>query len=188
MNGLGSGRYRSKIYRVRSAEKRKSGQRREGRAAMRLRHGGKASRPPDPPRAAQRALRIVGNALHFRAAAGQHDLPPGGGVEAHAGQRGVHLHHDLVEPLADHRHQSSAGDLAAVGIGTGALSRNGDVAMGGGDLYHVAEIATVLHGGPIEAFDPLRLARSEERRGGKEGVSTCSSRWSPSRKKKKTKQ
>src|SRR3546814_7156120 len=34
-------------------------------------------------------------------------------------------------------------------------------------------------GRPEEAIPPLRKARSEERRVGKEWVSTCRSRWSP---------
>src|SRR3546814_14380458 len=37
-------------------------------------------------------------------------------------------------------------------------------------------------------FNPARITRSEERRVGKECVSTCSSRWSASHKKKKTHQ
>src|SRR3546814_16422865 len=38
-------------------------------------------------------------------------------------------------------------------------------------------IAVAQHGGPEQGV--LQLARSEERRVGKEGVSTCRSRWSP---------
>src|SRR3546814_9546941 len=46
-----------------------------------------------------------------------------------------------------------------------------------------ARVASLAARDPDEYDDPVR---SEERRGGNEGVSTCSSRWSPIHKQKKT--
>src|SRR3546814_19980508 len=43
----------------------------------------------------------------------------------------------------------------------------------------------VLHEGTLEVLADDNLERSEERRGGKECVSTCRSRWAPYHKKKK---
>src|SRR3546814_3382462 len=47
-------------------------------------------------------------------------------------------------------------------------------------LFGVTEIARLVTGTKGAPFPPvLTLLRSEERRVGKEGVSTCRSRWSP---------
>src|SRR3546814_15509166 len=60
----------------------------------------------------------------------------------------------------------------------------------GDQVPRVGEIDLVLHpdaagGGRDQAEDHQRQARSEERRVGKECVSTCRSRWSPCHEKKK---
>src|SRR3546814_15912211 len=46
------------------------------------------------------------------------------------------------------------------------------------DIVHRMEIADVLER-VGDRFDQIVFARPEERRAGKEGVSTCNSRWSP---------
>src|SRR3546814_15430878 len=59
-------------------------------------------------------------------------------------------------------------DLAGLGI----HAVFGAVAAGGGALHRKAAVLGVLG-------DAVDIARSEERRVGKECVSTCRSRWSP---------
>src|SRR3546814_12990532 len=61
-----------------------------------------------------------------------------------------------------------------------ALARTGDELLARGGHRRIAvgrseRLVDVLD----VVGDALRLARSEERRVGKEGVSTCGSRWSP---------
>ncbi len=119
---------------------------------------GQSPRPADADGPAERTLRIVGNALHFRTATGQHDLTPGRRVETHARERRVDFRHQLVQPFADDGDQRGPCDLAAVRIGTCALARHGHVAMRRRDLDHLAEVAAVLHGRTVKAFDALSLA------------------------------
>src|SRR3546814_14974278 len=79
---------------------------------------------------------------------------------------------------AAHRHAGEILPLgeAALGQDVGA----GGVVAGVDDLHHVATLVGVRHGGDDEV-DPALVEelRSEERRVGKECVSTCRSRWSP---------
>src|SRR3546814_14712598 len=73
--------------------------------------------------------------------------------------------HIIEEPMA-----------AAIGAGLPVQEPTGNmiVDIGGGPT----EVAVISLGG-IVASQSVRVARSEERRGGTEGVSTCRSRWSP---------
>ena len=59
---------------VRGGEQGEAGQGRESRARYALRAGPACARPADPDRAAEHALRIIGDALQLGAAAGQHHL------------------------------------------------------------------------------------------------------------------
>src|SRR3546814_17684262 len=70
----------------------------------------------------------------------------------------------------------------------GSLPRPGDggATGGGGDVLLSIEQAVVEYRGKPGLFGagaPKRVIRSEERRVGREGVSTCRSRWSPAHKK-----
>src|SRR3546814_18133963 len=78
--------------------------------------------------------------------------------------------------------QRAARDRAAAGVAVAGLgvADVGDVVVGEvrmqGDVAAAALSAVVDLG---HALDVADLARSEERRVGKEGVRTCRSRWSP---------
>src|SRR3546814_11937984 len=80
---------------------------------------------------------------------------------------------DMVERLTIGRDGGTVGDrdrigaLHAAAIGAEAVDRAADVALA---IVHAAEPQTALR---------VDGARSEERRVGKECVSTCRSRWSP---------
>src|SRR3546814_20054364 len=71
-----------------------------------------------------------------------------------------------------------AGEAVAPGpligqlLGVAAVAHSGKAAEHLGDLASGAKVATLVHGGRA-------YVRSEERRVGKECVSTCRSRWSP---------
>src|SRR3546814_3469950 len=73
--------------------------------------------------------------------------------------------------ISDWSSDVCSSDLALIGIGSSALSMGRHVRAGVALCY---ALALALWGGAI-----WQVRRSEERRVGKECVSTCRSRWSP---------
>src|SRR3546814_17671801 len=101
-------------------------------------------------------------------------------------QRPADLAHHRVEPLADHRDELRAIDARRFGAGRRARI----------EFDHLIIVARARRSRAVAALEPLCLtatdaeggsdvvgdvagARSDERRVGKECVSTCRSRWSP---------
>src|SRR3546814_11937369 len=96
--------------------------------------------------------------------------------------RWVHLHIDAMSLAVVDQRYATAGQNAAI---KGNLDHSGAVGLVVGDGNRVtARTAAQLRAvaGPVarQARSPFQfIARSEERRVGKECVSTCRSRWSP---------
>src|SRR3546814_18515208 len=112
-------------------------------------------------------------------------------VEGGAQTASAFLKKDLVDRLLLYRAPILiGGGKAALGdIGLDSLGsahdrwRLSDTRMWGPDRMELYE--RVRHASGIAMFTGIITDRSEERRGGKECVSTCRSRWSPYHKKKK---
>src|SRR3546814_16629882 len=87
------------------------------------------------------------------------------------------------------RSGASGQALAHPGFDTGCGScQRGDVAAAAhGHIGPAAALAAYLSGHHANQFARLDLARSEERRVGKECVSTCRTRWAPETQKKNKK-
>src|SRR3546814_12020168 len=96
------------------------------------------------------------------------DLQARGYVTAGGFSGRVDVHHDYLTSVT----------LPKVRAGCGGI----DMFLGGMSFldpdYLVQKLESILQAAPAVAFQYL-LERSEERRVGKEGGSTCRSRWSP---------
>src|SRR3546814_20598612 len=91
-----------------------------------------------------------------------------------ARQRAIHAFN--YTPMGYALPASVGASIALGGAPVTCLSGDGSI------QFNLQELATVLH-----HELPVRIFRSEESRVGKEGVSTCRSRWSPYHSKKKKK-
>src|SRR3546814_16330688 len=70
--------------------------------------------------------------------------------------------------------------VLVIGIGAGRSKRRWSLLLLGLVVAAgVGVVTTAVTGGPGERADEIARLRSEERRVGKECVSTCRSRWSP---------
>src|SRR3546814_12431305 len=98
----------------------------------------------------------------------------GGGVgeDADERKRALRRQRHLHRAIEAGRYAPSSAVIVGQHLGTIAAGRNGDVGQAG----TVVLFKIVIHMG-IEIVEAL--ARSEERRVGKECVSTCRSRWAP---------
>src|SRR3546814_562864 len=101
-------------------------------------------------------------------------------IEAGAAFRAIHERHGGAEITEVRRQHEGWQQDATRHLATG---RTGEAigAYATKDMVHAADTREAARGELIDRWDRARQARSEERRVGKEGVSTCRSRWARDR-------